>query len=108
MGETADELTTPPPPGEVPVLVSRSSRVGESEHPINTVTRHLPSPDDPYRCSVCCRDREWPCGPSDAALHQLQNAGLRRSDFVPGYLQVRIPQPTTQAPAPPAWPGENS
>ncbi|MFK0244481.1 hypothetical protein ACIQUM_07270 [Amycolatopsis azurea] len=106
MNDNPADLTASPPPREVPVLVSRSSRVGQSEDPINTVTRHLPSPDAPYQCAVCCDSREWPCSPSDTALHQLENAGLRRSDFVPDYLHDRLPRPSTRPPASPSWPGE--
>ncbi|WP_410585830.1 hypothetical protein [Amycolatopsis sp. lyj-108] len=107
MNDNADTPVTQRPSAEVAVWVSRSCRVGQSDDPINTVTRHLPTKDDPFHCSICWQYRDWPCQPTDAALHQIDNAGLRRADFVPAYLHSRLPRPSPQPPAPSGRPGEN-
>ncbi|WP_409496840.1 hypothetical protein [Amycolatopsis sp. cmx-11-12] len=107
MNDNADTPVTQGPSAEVAVWVSRSCRVGQSDDPINTVTRHLPTKDDPFHCAICWQYRDWPCQPTDTALHQIDNAGLRRADFVPAYLHSRLPRPSPRPPAPSSWPGEN-
>ncbi len=90
MDDTAGEPSAYATPPVSFVCVAQTSPIGRQQVPIERLAEHLPAPERAEHCSFCWPPSFWPCGPFDTAVHQLENAGLRPADFVPGGLHRRL------------------